>query len=65
MLWDTVDNEEWMKQVALAEHRVQAAAGATSGRIGDPTEFRRALIKWARAHDMDEDADLIQEGIAQ
>ena len=63
MLWGTVDNEEWMKQIALAERRVTVAADATSGLIGDPTEFRRALVKWARAHGMDEDADLIQEGI--
>jgi len=63
MLFGTVDNEEWARQVALAERRVKIAAGATSGRIGDPAEFRQVLVKWARAHGMDEDADLIQEGI--
>ena len=56
-----VDQEEWVKQVTFAKRRVMEAAGATSGRIGDPGEFLLALIKHAQLHGMEEEAKLLRQ----
>lgn len=52
--------EEEQFQMAMAKRRIQTAAGASSGRIGDPGEFLLSLVEWGEANGFEDDAALLR-----
>ena len=56
-----MDEEARQREIVFAKRRVMQAAGATRGRIGDPGEFLLALVQWAEAHGMVDEAALLRE----
>ena len=53
--------EEEQKQMAFAKRRILTAAGALSGRIGDPGEFLLAVIRWGEVNGFKDDAALLRK----
>ena len=53
--------EEEQFQMVMAKRRIQVAAGAENGRIGDPGEFLLALVEWGEENGFENDATLLRK----